>query len=100
MLLVIKGWLEGPFKYDRDGSLRKGGEAVAENSAFRFGVQQADELRAVGDLRRSFIDDSTCAHPPVIRPLWDHAVQICEFYDFNGDHRPLAMAKADDAGAY
>ena len=97
---MIKGWLEGPFKYDRGGSLRKGGEAVAENPAFHCGVQQADELRAVDDLRRSFIDDSASAHPPVIRLLWEHVIQICEFYDFNGDHCPLAMAKAGDAGAF
>ena len=94
-----KGRLEGPFKYDSDGSLRKGGGAFAVNPALRFGVQQAGRLRAVGDLRRSFTYKATSAHTPINLPPWSHAAQLCEYYSAHGDRRPLAMARADHVDA-
>ena len=33
-------------------------------------------------------------------PLWGQIARFCEVPSFNGDHRPLAMAKADHSDAY
>ena len=39
---VVIGWLDGPFEHTDDGCLRKGGQKISADPAFRFAVQQAD----------------------------------------------------------
>ena len=43
---VGEEWLDGPSRYEGGGELLVNGDGEIVNPAFRFGVQQADKLRA------------------------------------------------------
>ena len=97
---VKKHWRDGPRHYNENGELHVGDEPVVASPAFRFGVQQGEKLRAVGDLERSSPNGATFIAPPVNLPSWDHVAHTCSLFSLKGDRRPLAMAKADHADAY
>ena len=65
---VEKNWPRGPHRYSAQGELRVGGEPIAVNPAFRFGVRQADKLRSVEDLKRSSTNEATCFKTPTNLP--------------------------------
>ena len=75
-----KGWLAGPRPYTTEGKLQIGGENVTVNPAYRFGVQQAEKLRAVGDLKRSSTDEATSVLTPINLPSWGLLVNMCIFF--------------------
>ena len=96
---VARRWLEGPFEYRQGAKLRVGGKPLEVNPAYRSGVRQGEELRAVDDLKRSATNKATAARAPIDLPSWDHITQTCEPYSRKGGRRPLGMAKADHADA-
>ena len=93
------GRLEGPFPGAWISKLLANGEEVVANSAYRFGVQQADKLRAVGDLKWTPADATPTLRTPTNLPSWGHSVKLCELFRFRGKPRPVALAKADCADA-
>ena len=100
MSQVEKNWLRGPHRYSTQGALWVGGGTTAVNPAFRCGVQQADKLRAVYELKRSSTNDTTFIKAPSNLPSWGHIAQMCMLFDLKGKSRPLATTKSDhtDAG--
>ena len=60
-----KGWLEGPLPHPGCGKLRVNGEELIVIPALRFGAQQADKLRTVGDVTRGSIDSAKGALSPI-----------------------------------
>ena len=100
MTQTEKGWLSGPHRYSKKGRLRVGQQKMSVNPAYRFGVQQAEKLRAVDDLKRSRTNEATAVTTPINLPSWDHIANMCIFFRKQGETRPLAMAKADHADAY
>ena len=62
---VAKGWLEGPYQFNEEGSLVTAGGPQSANPSFRFGVQQGEKLRAIGDIKRS----QTTGQPSYVGPF-------------------------------
>ena len=96
---VAKKWLAVPFSFNAQGNLRINGEAARANPAFRFGVQQADKLRAVSNFKKGLSSEATFISTPINLPSWGHIAQM-RFVRPKGGSRPLAVAKADHADAY
>ena len=74
-------WLRGPQRRSSKGDLWVGGEPIVVNPAFRFGVRQADMLRAVDDLERSSTCEATYFKTPINLLIWGHVAQICVLFD-------------------
>ena len=70
------------------------------NPAYLCGILQADELWAVGDLKKSMTNEAIAIKAPINLPSWTHLAQICMLFVSEQEERPLAMATADRAGAY
>ena len=68
---VIRGWLAGPFRYTVGGCPLTRGRKSRVDPAFCFGVRQADNLRAVGDMMGSFNKQAALLGPrsPALRLL-------------------------------
>ena len=60
---VVRGRLEGPFKYTDGRLLRKEGRNLIV-------YKQGDMFRAGGDLKRSLADKATMAHTPINLHSW------------------------------
>ena len=65
---VAEGWLRGPHVYTAKEELISNGKATVANPAYRFGAQQADELRAVDDLKKSITNEATAVRGPINLP--------------------------------
>ena len=85
---IKKDWLRGPRRYTPTGDLRANGELVVVNPAFRFGAQQVDKLRAVGDLRRSSANEATPVKTPTNLSSRGHISQKRMLFDREGESRP------------
>ena len=96
---VEKGWLEGPYQYNEEGSLVTAGGPQLANPAFRFGVQLGGKLRAVGDLKRSQTNGAVAVRTPVNRPTWGRFAAVIRCAQELDTQEGLAMAKADHRGA-
>ena len=59
--------LRFPRRYNAKGELLVEGKETVVNPAYRFGAQQADNLRAAGDLKRSATNEAAAAHTPSYR---------------------------------
>ena len=70
------GWLGGPLRYTAGAGLIIDGKETI--------VQQSDELRAGGDLKRSWPHGATVAPPPIDRPSWARIVQMGDLFRFRG----------------
>ena len=68
------------------------------NIAFRFGVDQADKLRACGDLRRNTANLYCTVWTPIKLPTWDRLSQLC--LNIRTSDREWAFFKADRQAAY
>ena len=79
LIQVEKGWVSGPRPYARKGELRIRKRKVTVNPAYRFGVQQADKLRAIDDLKRSSTNEATSVLTPINLPSWGHIAEMCIF---------------------
>ena len=60
---LSKGCLEGPFPFTVSGKLPVNGATLIGNPAYRFGAQQADKLRVVGNSKRSPANTESSAFP-------------------------------------
>ena len=92
-----KGWLTPPFPLTLDSSpfiLR--GESL--NVAFRFGVEQADKLRACDDLRHSLANLACVVSTPIKLASWGHVAEMCN--RVGGPGRDWHFLKADHEAAY
>ena len=68
------------------------------NVAFRFGVEQADKLRACDDLRYSRVNLACVVTTPIKLASWDHLAEMCRSVgDTNQD---WSFLKADHEAAY
>ena len=92
-----KGWLAAPVELKASGrpaDLPTGGY----NIAFRFGVEQAEKLRACDDLKHGLTNQACRVHTPIRLVSWDHLSQLCR--TFARDGRDWALFKADHEAAY
>ena len=92
-----KGWLAAPVELKASGrpaDLPTGGY----NIAFRFGVEQAEKLRACDDLKHGLANQACRVHTPIKLVSWDHLSQLCR--SFAKDGRDWALFKADHEAAY
>ena len=91
------GWLTAPFPL----------ASVSEpfvlldkklNIAFRFGVSQADKLRACDDLRYSLTNLACVVHTPIKLASWDHLAEMCRLVQ--DTKKDWHLFKADHEAAY
>ena len=66
----------GPFPYVGSSKLAVNGKELATKPASRFGVQQADTHKAVGDLKRIFADSATVALAAINLPSRGHGAKL------------------------
>ena len=92
--------MERPFVYTAEGRLLSDGKKIWFNPACRPGSQQADELTAVGDFRRSSTNEAAAVLAPIYLPSWGHLARLCDFFRLKGQSRPLAKAKTARADSY
>ena len=89
-----RGWLAPPVPIDLDGSVATYAH-VSVNIAFRFGVGQADKIRACGDLKHNVVNIYCTVWTPIKLPTWGQIAQMClnvrpsrETWEFpNTDHK-------------
>ena len=72
--------------------------AGGQNIAFRFGVEQADKLRACDDLNHILTNAACRVRPPIKLVSWGHASQLCRTFACDGGEWDLF--KADHEAAY
>ena len=72
---VERGWLELPLPIDLDGSVDTYAHDSV-NTAFRFGVDQSDKLRACDDLENNEVDIYCTVWTPIKLPIWGHIAQM------------------------
>ena len=72
---VDPGWLAPPLPIDIDGSVATYTHGSV-NIAFRFGVGQADKLRACDDLKHNEVSLYCAVWTPVKLPTLDHIAQM------------------------
>ena len=94
---VQKGWLADPLPISPDGTVATY-ENGPVNIAFRFGVEQADKLRACDDLKHNEVNLHCTVWTPIKLPTWDHIAQMC----LNIRHKrvPWEFFKTDHEAAY
>ena len=68
------------------------------NIAVRFGVEQADKLRACDDIRYSVVNLSCVAETPIKLSSLGHVAEMCRSVETSG--RDWHFAKADHGAAY
>ena len=92
-----KGWLSKSFPLGCNGKpfTLKGQEL---NIAFRFGVRQADKLRACDDLRHSMTNLACVALTPIKLASWDHLAAMC--LAIRDSPHDWHLMKADHEAAY
>ena len=69
------------------GGLIIKGKATAVGPAYRFGVQQSDELRRADGLKRSSTNGATAAHAPINLPSRGHLAQMRDLFRFRVESR-------------
>ena len=92
-----KGWLSAPVPLTASGrpiGQPKGGY----NIVFRFGAEQADKLRACGDLKHGLANKACQIPTPIKLVSWCHVSQL--FRRYASDGRDWALFKADHEAAY
>ena len=92
-----EGWLSEAFPLSFDGQpfiLRN----PNLNIAFRFGVEQADKLRACDDLRHSMTNLACVVLTPIKLASWDHVAEMCS--QIREPNRDWHFFKADHEAAY
>ena len=94
---VGKGWLLPPTPLDLDGRPFTW-RSSQFNISFRFGVEQADKLRACDDLKHSLTNLACSVHTPIPLVSWDHISQPPGFLAKGGGD--LVMFKADHEASY
>ena len=94
---VRTGWLEEPVELSPEG-IPLGSKGDRFNVAFRFGVSQADKLRACDDLRHSLTNEACAVLTPIQLVSWDHIAQL--FKSMCGANRSWHLFKADHQAAY
>ena len=92
-----KGWLSAPSALTTWNSpfILKDSKL---NIAFRFGVEQADKLRACDDLRYSMTNLACLVQTPIKLASWDHVAKMCKA--IQGTQRDWHFFKADHEAAY
>ena len=91
------GWLSPPIPLNADGRPTTW-HSPHHNVAFRFGVEQAEKLRACDDLRHSLTNLACHVATPIQLVSWDH---ISELSSLLNNHRDdWEMLKADHEAAY
>ena len=68
------------------------------NIAFRFGVEQADKLRACDDLNHNWVSLACSVWAPITLPTWDHIAQSA--LDLRKRKLNCEFSKEDHASAY
>ena len=68
------------------------------NIAFRFGVEQADKLRACDDIKHSLTNSACRVHTPIKLVSWGRVSKLCRSYSVDG--RDWALFKSDHEAAY
>ena len=89
--------MSSPFLLGESGrpkDLRPNGFAIA----FRFGVEQADKLRACDDPKHSLTNSACRVHTPVKLVSWGHVSHLRRIYAVDG--MDWALFKADREAAY
>ena len=94
---VKLGWLDAPVPIDTSGNVATF-EKDRVNIAFRFGVDQADKLRACDDLKHNHVNLHCTVWTPIKLPTWDHISQMC--LNIRTSERKWAFLKADHEAAY
>ena len=92
-----KAWLVAPVilaESGRPADLPSGGYS----KSFRFGGEQAGELRVRDDLKHGLTNQACRAHTPITLVSWGHLSQL--FRTFTKDDRDWALFKADREAAY
>ena len=88
-----KGWLTKPFLL-AEGNTPFTLKDKKLNIAFRFGVEQADKLRACDDLCHSMTNLACVVQTPIKLASWDHVAEMCrlvastacDWHFFKADH--------------
>ena len=78
-----KGWLASPVilaESGRPADLPSGGY----NIAFRFGVEQAEKLRACDDLKHGLTNQACRVHTPIKLVSWVHLSHLCRTFAKDG----------------
>ena len=92
-----KGWLTAPFPLTtRSEPFRLKDPKL--NIAFRFGVDQADKLRACDDLRHSMTNLACVVETPIKLASWDHLAEMCR--RIKTSELDWQFFKADHEAAY
>ena len=73
---VMMGWLDEHVPIDLRGNVATFANKQV-NIAFRFGVDQADKLRACDDLKRNHVNLHCTVWTPIKLPTWGHISQMC-----------------------
>ena len=94
---VKKGWLAEPLPISPDGTVATYDRGPI-NIAFRFGVDQADKLRACDDLKHNEVNLYCTVWTPIKLPTWDHIAQMC--LDIRHTRKPWEFFKSDHEAAY
>ena len=90
---VSKGWLSNAFPLSTEAAPFTLQDPRL-NVAFRFGVQQAEKLRARDDLRYAMTNLTCSVLTPIKLASWDHLAQMCrsvgptkcDWHFFKADH--------------
>lgn len=91
------GWLAAPVPLNDSG--RPTDQPSGNyNIVFRFGVEQADKLRACDDLKHGLTNKACQIMTPIRLVSWDHVSQLCR--KFANDGQDWALFKADHEAAY
>ena len=89
--------LSDPIPIDNSGRVQ-GFSLEGANSAFRFGVEQDQKLRACGDLKQNMANLRTSVYTPIALPTWGHISEMAK--RIRGSKRAWGFFKADHKGAY
>ena len=74
MIQVAESWLDDPIPIPSSG-LIPGIRPEGVSTAFRFGVEQADKLRAFDDPIHNWANIACAVWTPITLPTWDHIAQ-------------------------
>ena len=94
---VKEGWLLPPVPLSPDGKPLYW-KSKRHNVSFRFGVLQADKLRACDDLKHSMTNLACTVETPIQLLSWDHIAQVSSMLSADGGD--WVMFKADHKAAY
>ena len=93
-----KGWLSEPIPLAANGKPTTW-KSERYNIAFRFGVSQAEKIRACDDLKHSLANLSCAVLTPIKLVSWDHLVQLSHLLT-RARNTDWGLFKADHEAAY